>query len=197
MVGKGAHIDIRLGQAAGREGAAFASDDAGHAGVRNKWFVVGMALIFLGMLVVMLYATGVYQQGIQPYLAPILAKAKQAWEERQAKPATPQVALSQPHAAPAPTQQPGLAEPASLQQSGSAPEDQPSATPPEKESTHLVRVYERMRPKDAAPIVEQLEISLAVEILSRMPDRQAARILGAMAPERAARITAKLAERSQ
>jgi flagellar motility protein MotE (MotC chaperone) len=156
-----------------------------------------MALIFVGMLTVMMYATGVYQQGVRPYVAPVLARVKQTWEERQTKQAAPQVDLPRPVAAQVHTQQPGLAEPAGLQQNGRVPEGPPSSTPPENETKHLVRVYERMRAKDAASIVEQLEVPLAVEILSQMTDRQAARILGAMAPERAARITARLAERSQ
>ncbi|HLC42301.1 MAG TPA: hypothetical protein VJO34_11875, partial [Methylomirabilota bacterium] len=85
MTSKGTHIDIRLGQAAGREQAAFADGNAGTAGVRNKWVAVRMALIFVGMLAVTMYATGVYQQGVRPHVAPVLARVKQAWEERQAK----------------------------------------------------------------------------------------------------------------
>ena len=194
---KGSHIDIRLGQAAGRERPGFPRDDAGNTRVRSKWFVAGRALIFFGMLAVVMYATGVYQQGVHPYVTPILAKAKLAWEEWQAKKivgapiAPPQPEVTQSH-----TRQPRLAEPAALQPPANVSESQLSEAPPEKETKRLARVYERMRPKDAALIVEQLEPSLAVEILSQMPDRQAARILGAMVPERAARITARLAERS-
>ena len=74
MTSKGTHIDIRLGQAAGREQAAFADGNAGTAGVRNKWVAVRMALIFVGMLAVTMYATGVYQQGVRPHVAPVLAR---------------------------------------------------------------------------------------------------------------------------
>ena len=168
---------------------------AGEAGIRKGGFVAGMTVIFIGMFLVILYVTGVYEQGIRPHLEPIIARARSAWQGEGKLP-TGQATLSQSSTASSHAAQSSAVEPD--RQSPTEGDKQATQGIPEKapDSKQLVRVYERMRPKDAASIVEQLEIPLAVEILSQMPDRQAARILGAMTPERAARITAKLAERS-
>jgi hypothetical protein len=152
-----------------------------------------MVVIFLGMFLVTLYATGVYQQGIRPHLEPYVMKARKAGESRKEVPAAPQVDSSKvlSSRADAPVKPEGQISARDDEPIGPGVSSEKAADPKQ-----LVRVYERMRPKDAALIVEQLEVPLAVEILSQMPDRQAARILGAMAPDRAARITSKLAERS-
>ncbi len=53
----------------------------------------------------------------------------------------------------------------------------------------LARLYEGMRPKEAATVLEKLDRSLAAGVLSEIKDRQAAKILGAMSPGVAAELT--------
>lgn len=57
----------------------------------------------------------------------------------------------------------------------------------------MVKLYEGMRPRDAAAIFDELELPVLVQILSRMGERKAAPVLGAMRPERARLATAELA----
>ena len=58
----------------------------------------------------------------------------------------------------------------------------------------LVRVYEAMKPRDAAVIFDDLDMPVLLQVLDRMKDRKAAPILAAMQPERAREVTAQLAE---
>jgi flagellar motility protein MotE (MotC chaperone) len=57
----------------------------------------------------------------------------------------------------------------------------------------LVRVYEGMRPRDAAAIFDDLEMPVLVQVMDRMGERKAAPVLGAMRPERARQLTTELA----
>jgi flagellar motility protein MotE (MotC chaperone) len=57
----------------------------------------------------------------------------------------------------------------------------------------LVKLYEGMRPRDAATIFDELEMPVLVQILHRMGERKAAPVLGAMRPDRARLLTAELA----
>ncbi|MBR0657578.1 MotE family protein [Plastoroseomonas arctica] len=57
----------------------------------------------------------------------------------------------------------------------------------------LVRLYEGMRPRDAAAIFDELEMPVLVQVMDRMGERKAAPVLGAMRPERARQLTAELA----
>lgn len=57
----------------------------------------------------------------------------------------------------------------------------------------LVRLYETMRPRDAAVIFDELEMPVLVQVIDRMGERKAAPVLGAMRPERARQLTAELA----
>ena len=57
----------------------------------------------------------------------------------------------------------------------------------------LVKVYEAMRPADAAGIFDTLDIHVLLEIVDRMNDRKAAAVLAAMTPERARLATQMLA----
>lgn len=57
----------------------------------------------------------------------------------------------------------------------------------------MVKLYEGMRPRDAAMIFDDLDLPVLVQILDRMGERKAAPVLGAMKPERARTITAELA----
>lgn len=61
----------------------------------------------------------------------------------------------------------------------------------------LVRVYERMRPRDAARIMESLDISLQLEVAIRMREIKMAAILSAMDPAAARELTNRLASRAQ
>jgi flagellar motility protein MotE (MotC chaperone) len=66
----------------------------------------------------------------------------------------------------------------------------------EREETgwrQMVKLYEGMRPRDAAAIFDELETPVLLQILDRMGERKAAPVLGAMKPERARTITAELA----
>ncbi len=58
----------------------------------------------------------------------------------------------------------------------------------------LVKVYEKMRPRDAATIFNDLEDTILMQVLDRMKEDRAAAILGLMQPERARAATAHLAE---
>jgi flagellar motility protein MotE (MotC chaperone) len=58
----------------------------------------------------------------------------------------------------------------------------------------LVKLYENMRPRDAATIFNDLEMPVLLQVLDRMNERKAAPILAAMQPDRARLATAKLAE---
>ncbi|MGF1625618.1 MAG: MotE family protein [Alphaproteobacteria bacterium] len=61
----------------------------------------------------------------------------------------------------------------------------------------LVKIYETMKPKDAAPIFETLEMDILLEIISRMSTIRSAPILAQMDPLRAQQITEELARRMQ
>ena len=58
----------------------------------------------------------------------------------------------------------------------------------------LVKVYESMKPRDAAAIFDVLDMHVLLEVLDRMNDRKAAGILAAMQPERARLATQMLAQ---
>ena len=59
----------------------------------------------------------------------------------------------------------------------------------------LVKLYEGMRPRDAATIFDELDMPVLVEVVDRMREAKAAPVLGAMRPERARLLTAELARR--
>jgi len=56
----------------------------------------------------------------------------------------------------------------------------------------LVRVYEAMRPRDAATILDDLDMPILLQVLDRMREAKAAPVLAAMRPERARAATAEL-----
>ncbi len=58
----------------------------------------------------------------------------------------------------------------------------------------LVKVYQDMKPRDAAAIFDVLDMHVLLEVLDRMNDRKAAAVLAAMQPERARLATQMLAE---
>lgn len=59
----------------------------------------------------------------------------------------------------------------------------------------VVKIYEAMKPKDAARILGELELEILLGILENMKERKMAPILAAMEPERARDITAEMARR--
>ena len=61
----------------------------------------------------------------------------------------------------------------------------------------LVKIYESMKPKDAARIMNTLEMDVLLDVLGRMSERKSAPILANMDPARARDVTIKLAEQRQ
>lgn len=57
----------------------------------------------------------------------------------------------------------------------------------------LVKTYEVMRPRDAAAILNELELPVLLQVLDRMKETKAAVLLAAMQPDRARAVTAQLA----
>ena len=68
----------------------------------------------------------------------------------------------------------------------------------EKERTKsLVKIYEGMKPKDAARIFNTLDLDILVDVVAQMSERKLSPILAAMNAERARTITIMLAEQKQ
>ena len=65
----------------------------------------------------------------------------------------------------------------------------------EAQLTSLVKIYENMKPKDAARIFEELDMAVLLDVIERMKERKTAPILAQMNPQRAKAITLKLAQR--
>ncbi|MBI2239704.1 MAG: hypothetical protein HYU59_02745 [Magnetospirillum gryphiswaldense] len=61
----------------------------------------------------------------------------------------------------------------------------------------LVKIYENMKPKDAAKIFEQLEMPIMLEVVERMKEQKVAPILAEMDPGKARNLTSELAQRRQ
>ena len=57
----------------------------------------------------------------------------------------------------------------------------------------LVKVYEAMRPRDAATIFNELDLPVLLQVVDRMKEAKAAPILAAMQPDKARDLTSKLA----
>ncbi len=57
----------------------------------------------------------------------------------------------------------------------------------------LVKTYETMRPRDAAAIFDDLDMTVLIQVVDRMREAKVAPILGAMKPERARLLTTGLA----
>jgi len=74
----------------------------------------------------------------------------------------------------------------------------PAVSPPAKVSeeqryAELARIYQAMKPKAAAQVLQQLGLPLQVEVCRRMRERSAALILAAMDPAKAAVLTTAMA----
>jgi flagellar motility protein MotE (MotC chaperone) len=61
--------------------------------------------------------------------------------------------------------------------------------------TRLVNIYEKMKPKDAARIFEDLDQEVLLKVVERMNERKTAPILAEMRPDKAQQLTIELAER--
>jgi flagellar motility protein MotE (MotC chaperone) len=71
------------------------------------------------------------------------------------------------------------------------------ATRQEREDTswqRMVKLYETMKPRDAATIFNELEMPVLLQVLDRMKEAKAAPVLAAMQPDKARDVTAHLAK---
>ena len=66
-----------------------------------------------------------------------------------------------------------------------------------KQTNDLVKVYEAMKPKQAAGIFNRLELMLATQLIKRMNKKKAALLLASMESQKAKDITQGLAKESQ
>lgn len=67
----------------------------------------------------------------------------------------------------------------------------------EKKLRSLVRIYESMKPKQAARIFEELDIDILIDVAERMNERKFAPILAQMNPEKAMTVTVEIRTRRQ
>lgn len=61
----------------------------------------------------------------------------------------------------------------------------------------LVKVYEAMKPKDAARIFDELDMNTLLMVVDRMSERKVAPILAAMSPQKAMEVTQQLADQQR
>ncbi|MCD8497246.1 MAG: flagellar protein FlbB [Alphaproteobacteria bacterium] len=61
----------------------------------------------------------------------------------------------------------------------------------------LVKIYEGMKPKDAAGIFDTLDLDVLVDVMTQMSERKLSPILAAMDPERARTVTIIMAEQKK
>jgi flagellar motility protein MotE (MotC chaperone) len=64
-----------------------------------------------------------------------------------------------------------------------------------RQLARLVNIYEKMKPKDAARIFEDLDQDVLLKVVERMNERKTAPILAEMRPDKAQQLTIELAER--
>ncbi len=169
---------------------------------------------FVVMLLVALFTTGVFQQGILPRITGAGASEKARGEGGEDGMKTDAEAKGET----APGKPPESSQPATpVGAPGTPPVTAPAAPalvaaqPPVSDSKaaegkaaergvqlkRLTRMYERMRPKEAASVLEKLERPLAVSVLSEMKEREAAKILGVMNPATAAEMTQLIGRTSE
>jgi flagellar motility protein MotE (MotC chaperone) len=67
----------------------------------------------------------------------------------------------------------------------------------EKRFEHLVKVYEGMKPEEAASLFERLNEDTAVKMLFRMKEKRVGQILGFIKPEVAVKLSERLAAQRQ
>lgn len=64
----------------------------------------------------------------------------------------------------------------------------------QKRIVSLVKIYEGMKPKDAARIFNTLDLDVLLSVVSRMSERKSAPVMASMSPERARTLTIMLME---
>ena len=67
----------------------------------------------------------------------------------------------------------------------------------EERLASLVKIYEGMKPKEAATIFNTLDLDVLLEVISRMNERKASPILAAMDPDKARIVTIRLSEKEK
>ena len=67
----------------------------------------------------------------------------------------------------------------------------------EKKVVSLVKIYESMKPKEAAKIFEELELDVLLMVVERISSRRLAPILAAMNPQKAREVTVELSRLRQ
>lgn len=65
----------------------------------------------------------------------------------------------------------------------------------DRSASRLAKMYEAMKPAEAAPILGTLDMDIVIEIMSRMKERPAAKILARMDPRLAAQVSTRLSAR--
>jgi hypothetical protein len=154
---------------------------------------------FLLMMAVALVTTGVLQHNILPRFGSG-AKAHEATAPAAgasppaAQPAKP-IEPSADHAKSVSPPQPDLGKPVAgaVSPPGAGPSDAGGERATEAAAIkRLSRMYEGMRPKEAAGVLEKLDRGLAAEMLGEINHRHAAKILAAMQPAAAAELTNQL-----
>ena len=61
----------------------------------------------------------------------------------------------------------------------------------------LVKIYENMKPKEAAKIFEQLDMPILLDVVERMKEQKVSPILAEMDPSKAKTVTTEMAQRRQ
>ncbi len=67
----------------------------------------------------------------------------------------------------------------------------------EERLVSLVKIYEGMKPKEAATIFNTLDLDVLLEVIGRMNERKASPILAAMEPDKARIVTIRLSEKEK
>jgi len=67
----------------------------------------------------------------------------------------------------------------------------------ERKLRSLVRVYETMKPKEAARIFNELDLDILLDVAELMNERRLAPVLAAMSPQRATTVTIEIRTRKQ
>lgn len=67
----------------------------------------------------------------------------------------------------------------------------------EERLASLVKIYEGMKPKEAATIFNTLDLDVLLEVISRMNERKSSPILAAMDPDKARIVTIRLSEKEK
>ena len=65
----------------------------------------------------------------------------------------------------------------------------------EQKLKHLIKAYSAMKPQKAASLIEKLEITFAIELLSKMKGDAVGNILSFIEIDKAAKISERLAKR--